>query len=558
MKLERSRLSEHEVRQHEGLDSNLRFLIHEVHKQLERTLEFLAEPVVEKLEGFLTKDDYIDNLKNFILRKCFALVARTPEDDQPTLEFLRAVDVVATNLERIADFCENIIDQTRHLHGRVLPSDDYGPYFEQIVGGVDRVEEAILRRSIPAAVEICRAEHVTDQLYSKSFDRVLKELERGQHTQSLVATIFIYRYLERMGDSLLNIGEAALSACLGDRIKMDQFRSLEGLLDSGQGVEGPLDELAFEPMAETRSGCKIGRLHGKGPDAGSGSVIFKEGRLNKLRLEREGASRWHRVMPGLAPEVRAFHDHGDNASILFEYLPGHTFEEYLVRGDSGGTRHALSKLCRVLDEIWTTTRVEEGTAPRFVEQLSKRVDDVYALHPSFRNSVQDIGALSVPPFDRLLQALKPLDARLTCPFSVLIHGDFNVDNVIYNASLDRLHFIDLHRSRNGDWAQDVSVFLVSNHRLQVFEEPVRRKINRVILEFFNFVRERARSYGDPTFEARLALGLVRSFATSTRFVLDEDFAKGMFLRSRFLVEQLLATRTEELERFEIAQEVLVD
>ncbi|MCA8913744.1 MAG: phosphate uptake regulator PhoU, partial [Planctomycetes bacterium] len=106
--------------------------------------------------------------------------------------------------------------------------------------------------------------------------------------------------------------------------------------------------------------------------------------------------------------------------------------------------------------------------------------------------------------------------------------------------------------------QDVSVFIVSNQRLQVFEKPVRNRLNHVAQSFFEFARSFAESTGDRTFEARLALGLARSLATSTRFVLDEDFAKSMFLKSRYLLEQLLKHPADQLETFKLPQEVLVD
>ena len=37
-------------------------------------------------------------------------------------------------------------------------------------------------------------------------------------------------------------------------------------------------------------------------------------------------------------------------------------------------------------------------------------------------------------------------------------------------------------------------------------------------------------------ELRLALGLARSFASSTRFILDQTLAAAMFLRARYLLE----------------------
>ena len=50
----------------------------------------------------------------------------------------------------------------------------------------------------------------------------------------------------------------------------------------------------------------------------------------------------------------------------------------------------------------------------------------------------------------------------------------------------------------------------------------------------------AEKHGDRTFQARMALYLVRSFYTSTRFELKESFAREMFLRAHFLMEHLAA------------------
>jgi hypothetical protein len=48
--------------------------------------------------------------------------------------------------------------------------------------------------------------------------------------------------------------------------------------------------------------------------------------------------------------------------------------------------------------------------------------------------------------------------------------------------------------------------------------------------------------GDRSFELRLALGLARSFATSTRFVLDRTLARSMWMRARYLIESVLASK----------------
>jgi hypothetical protein len=61
----------------------------------------------------------------------------------------------------------------------------------------------------------------------------------------------------------------------------------------------------------------------------------------------------------------------------------------------------------------------------------------------------------------------------------------------------------------------------------------------VINEFYQITRAFAVTNSDTTFELRLAFGLVRSLATSTRFILDRNLARAMFLRARFLLEQIV-------------------
>src|SRR5256885_16609620 len=110
-----------------------------------------------------------------------------------------------------------------------------------------------------------------------------------------------------------------------------------------------------------------------------------------------------------------------------------------------------------------------------------------------------------------------------------------------------------------DYAQDISVFLVSHFRLQFLETPVRRRINSSILRFHDFAREHAAKIGDTSFHQRLALGVARSLATSTRFVLDPQLARSMFLRSRYILERVGELRAQgRAADFQLAREVLID
>jgi len=110
-----------------------------------------------------------------------------------------------------------------------------------------------------------------------------------------------------------------------------------------------------------------------------------------------------------------------------------------------------------------------------------------------------------------------------------------------------------------DYVQDISVFMVSNYRLQILDSQRREYIMSVAVNMYKMARRYAIKNRDTTFELRLALGLARSFATSTRFILDKTLALNMFLRARYLIELVLAVEPERVARFRIPlKEIFVD
>ncbi|MEO8183402.1 MAG: PhoU domain-containing protein [Deltaproteobacteria bacterium] len=536
-----------------SLHQNIKFLLIEVEKQVARTGDYLRQPIPVLAEKIRASDDYVDNLKTFVQTKCFALAVDTPGTDKGRVARLKALEVVAVNLERISDFCEGVVNQVGHLQSeQVLAGVDFQPFILHMLGGLGQLTEALDSTDLQPALLACRAEREIDALYAEMLRGILVQLERGSHAQTQVTLLFISHYLERMGDSLLNAGEALLSARLGERIKIDQLRTLE---DSLADVKSELGDILMHPVGETKSGARIARLTVR--DGTQKSLIFKEGKASKLLEERDGIARWQAAMPGIAPDIYSFHEDGDRSVVLFEYLRGQTFEALLFERSRSRLEAALRRMTATLVEVWTTTRKSEPARPRFIQQLVSRLDDVRAVHPQLFARAGTIAGIELPEYTALVARCSGIDADLMCPHSVLIHGDFNLDNVIYDDVEDRVRFIDLHRSSYMDYCQDVSVFLVSSVRLQSFDPVFRRHVDWVIESFFDWACEYAASIGDASFPLRLALGMTRSYATSMRFVLDEALAREMFLKSRYLLEVVLTQLHEHGGRFRFPREVLL-
>ncbi len=541
----------------EGIEENLRFLVIEVQKQLDRTVEYIHAPNLSLLDSILGRDDYIDNLKTVIQRKCFSSAANGANNDTARGESLKTVVVVAANLERIADFCEKIVRQLTYIEDEdVLRKYDFRQLFNDVIEGVSMVEDVVLRDDFKTALALCHIENRIDAHYAEMFSEILAELAHGRRTQSLVTTLFIARYLERMGDSLLNIGEAAMSAFLGEQIKIGQYEVLEEILEVAN-LKSEFGDVSLSAVGETKSGCRIDLVSARNADASQQMVIFKEGASKKLAREKAGVDYWDALMPGIAPAIYAHHQNGDNAALLFEFLDGSTYEQILLRSSVRDMDTAMRQLCETLRTVWRKTQRPSEAPAGFVRQIRDRLDDINSVHPDFASKESSIGGVGMPAFLDLLDQAEAVENTTRTPKQVLVHGDFNIDNVIFDSKTDRIRFIDLHRAAMKDYVQDVSVFLVSNYRLPVFETPLRRRIHQSITSFKTFAADFADEIGDKTFERRLALGVARSFVTSSRFVLDEDFSQDMILRARFLLESVVADNGRRRTKYRLPEEVLI-
>ena len=177
-----------------------------------------------------------------------------------------------------------------------------------------------------------------------------------------------------------------------------------------------------------------------------------------------------------------------------------------------------------------------------MSQLDGRLAAVRHVHPDFFRKKRSLGQVPLPATEELIAICREIEAGLSAPMTVLLHGDFNANNIVYDHAAPRVHYVDLNRSHRGDWVEDVSVFLVSFFRMPIFEPALRGRINQMIGSFFAHAHDFADDIGDGTWQARLALGLTRSLFTSTRFELNYDFAREMSLRAHYLMEGLAEHR----------------
>lgn len=246
--------------------------------------------------------------------------------------------------------------------------------------------------------------------------------------------------------------------------------------------------------------------------------------------------------------------------MLYEYLEGDTLDSLLIKQQHEKTNCALDALFALLPKIWQDTQIDSPVAASFMQQLKKRLPDIYQVHPEFEVSQSQIGELKQERLETLIKQAAEREAGLVVPMAVYIHGDFNLDNILFDSQTQTINFIDLHRSDYLDYVQDLSVLMVSHYRLMNFDPGVRKQLALSMDRIYDFGADYAQQNQDHHFHLRLALGLARSFLTSTRFVLDQTHAKSMHFRGRYLLETItqLTDNPQDLLTYRISKELFRD
>ncbi|MER2491006.1 PhoU domain-containing protein [Catenovulum sediminis] len=531
-----------------AISNNLRFLVVEVESQLSQLHAYLESQIDTVGQRIIKRSGYAYNLMQRIQNACNRYIVNNCHRQNMQLN---TVSVIANELERITQLARDCVQQIKHLSSdHQIELSVYLPLIKKIIKSTQLIELALIKNDTRLALKLSKAEHKIDKSYRKILKTYTTELKKQQHTEDLVTALFIAHAIEQMGDCLLNISESIISNNIGQPLDLQRFQSLRDTLNNWLD-EDKLAEIELAQIAETRSGSGISSVQYIDDNNEQQLAIFKDGERKKLKEEFDGVKRWHRIFPGVAPQILTYKKTGDNAALLIEHLEGITFEEIVLNVPEDIMQCSLQALAERLTDIWQTTKKNEIANAAFCAQTQKRMADVYAIHPEFSQHSINICGHAQYGLNELLKHGEALETAYPAPFTVFIHGDFNVDNIIYNHPSNKINFIDVHRSRYQDYVQDVSVFMVSHYRLQVFDTRSRQRINQQIINFYRFAQSFAEKHNDTFFEIRLAFGLARSFATSTRFILDRNLSQNMFYRAQYILAQVNKLNFKQAKKYKL-------
>ncbi|MQQ10201.1 phosphotransferase [Epibacterium sp. SM1979] len=517
-----------------SVSENLHFLCAELDGQLTSLEAYFDDPQPARAQKVILRAGYSYNLWSRVQRGCQDAI-KGKKTRRDTQLLMHNCALVAQNLDLIARMARRCLQHAEDVaRPELLRPAAYPKTIKILRKQIKDIIPAIEARDSERAVKMGQVKTDLDALYDQLFRTLTRDMRKLKQTEDLSNSLLAANEVRRMGEAIQGISEAILSVSIGQSVHFDRYFTLKNILSD---ADGDHEDVALEPLAETRSGSAISAIRSKSGARDQIDAVFKDGELEKVKEERAGVKSWEAIYPGLAPKILSYKKNGQSAALLIEYLQGQTFEHVLLNEDDATLAQAQTALSRTLRDVWKRTRHDDPAEMASMKQLRARMAGVHRVHPEFRTKSMHIGNLQRPSFESLVKQAETRENALPAPFSVHIHGDFNLDNVIFDSSDKRIHFIDLHRSRYMDYVQDVSVFMVSNYRLQIQDSDIRRRVATVASDFHKMAAKFAKSQGDSGFEYRLALGLARSFASSTRFVFDKAHARRMMIRARYLLEQ---------------------
>jgi hypothetical protein len=328
----------------------------------------------------------------------------------------------------------------------------------------------------------------------------------------------------------LHIAESTIYRVSGERLSFSQYMHLERLAKEAGARTGCF---SYKNLWGGISGAVVGKL-----DLGEkGQWVFKDGITKKILPEVENLKKWNEVLEGVVPRLVAVGgEEGETRSFLSEFVDGELLSDIVLNGAWEEKVEALLALHRTLGRIWEATLIEEPPEISYVKQIRDRLPAVFNQHPRLR-MIRHSSSPAAASVGELLEQAGATEPGLAPPFSVMLHGDFNANNIMFNRKTGSVRFIDIHRSQHGDLVQDLGVFLVSGVRNPLARMTVLEDLKNLNKMTKRFAREFALDHGDTQFDQRLVLSRARSFITSSRLISDFGFAKELFLEGLYYLDK---------------------
>lgn len=166
----------------------------------------------ETLEAIVANDRMINDMRRHIEAQCLTLLTK----QQPVARDLRMVSAalkVVTDIERVGDHVSDIAELLLRMDMPVLQefSESLGAMVQAAGKSIVESIEAFVERDMGNAKEVIAYDDVIDDYFNKVKEDLIADLKAGKkHPDDCVDVLMITKYLEKIGDHAVNIGEWAI------------------------------------------------------------------------------------------------------------------------------------------------------------------------------------------------------------------------------------------------------------------------------------------------------------------------------------------------------------
>ena len=504
-----------------------------VKEQMTDALSSFHDRDLDEADGVVERDDVVDNLYGALEERIFEALGAAGANISEARRWRAALRVLS-NLERIGDAAAHIAKHSIMVSNEPAPEIEFAidDLAAVAVESFSRGVDAFIKQDIEQAKSACELEREVDELYVKKLNQIIQLLDKGDgNARYLMHVLAAMKYLEKTADFALNIGEAALFAVTGTRLKYPQFKQLETLLNEAEAHGGPV---VYRHFWDGISGAVVLEID----NADGHRYLFKEGARRKIESEFTRGIEWETLAPLHAPRLIGKAQDKERRAVLREFADGSLLQDILLSPDNDEAKFAAAKaVTEALFDIWSSTLVTRPPRLDYAQQIRARLREVLRRHPD----LEDIAKKELEKYGGIFGALDVLQARegtLAPPFSVWVHGDLNANNAVYDAATRQVVFIDVHRSRYGDYAGDVAVLLASTFR-QFPKKKIARIVSVVNDGMIDAVSEFACRNADTEFDERLRLARARALMTSARLTDDAERAEVLFVEGMKYLKKVL-------------------
>ncbi len=500
-----------------------------VQQQLTDALAAFSRGDTTSAELVIERDDIVDIARSSLEERCFRALRETTTVLQERR--IRSALRVIQNLERIGDAASHI---AKHCLMRVSEGDEaidvpLDDLTEISLAGLHEALESFMENDLELAQRACEREPELDAIYIRRIEEIAQLIDKGEtRGRRVLHELAVLKYLEKVCDFVLNIGETTVHSVTGTRLSYPQFEELRSLLPGGGDTNGNYRH--FWDGISGATVVEVGRPEGK-------RLVFKEGTGQKIEEEFYKSIEWEGIAPGRTAHVIGITRGKGRNGILREYAEGSLLLDVLLSDTPAQRKELLMRqVTDVLCDIWTTTITPHAAPIDYTSQIRARLREMFRRHPHLervaKEELDDFGGL----YD-MLTLLAAREGWLQPPFAIWTHGDLNANNIVADGSSSGVVFIDVHRSKYGDYLQDVAVLATSAQR-RFPKGKVAKGVRRANEVLFKAAEDFAETNHDVNYRVRLRLARARALITSARLELEPDRAESLFVEGLGLLRKV--------------------